>query len=37
MAYMAIVEGTHGLFWWSLGDNALLAVCSAGAIRRPAT
>src|SRR5205814_923112 len=28
MAYMAIVEGTHGLFWWSLGDNALLAVCS---------
>jgi hypothetical protein len=28
MAYMAIVEGAHGLFWWSLGDNALLAVCS---------
>src|SRR5207248_645703 len=28
MAYMGIVEGAHGLFWWSLGDNALLAVCS---------
>jgi hypothetical protein len=27
-AYMAIVEGAQGLFWWSLGDNALLAVCS---------
>jgi Bacterial Ig domain len=28
MAYMAIVEGAHGLFWWSLGDNALTVVCS---------
>jgi Big-like domain-containing protein len=27
-AYMAIVEGARGLWWWSLGDNALLAVCS---------
>ena len=27
-AYMAIVEGAKGLWWWSLGDNALLAVCS---------
>ena len=27
-AYMSIVEGAKGLFWWSLGDNALLAVCS---------
>jgi hypothetical protein len=27
-AYMAIVEGAQGLWWWSLGDNALRAVCS---------
>jgi hypothetical protein len=27
-AYMAIVEGAQGLWWWSLGDNALIAVCS---------
>jgi hypothetical protein len=27
-AYMAIVEGARGLWWWSLGDNALKAVCS---------
>jgi hypothetical protein len=27
-AFMAIVEGARGLWWWSLGDNALLAVCS---------
>ena len=27
-AYMAITEGVHGLWWWSLGDNALAAVCS---------
>jgi hypothetical protein len=27
-AYMAIVEGAQGLWWWSLGDNALKAVCS---------
>jgi len=27
-AYMAIVEGARGLWWWSLGDNALLATCS---------
>jgi hypothetical protein len=27
-AWMAIVEGARGLWWWSLGDNALLAVCS---------
>jgi len=27
-AWMAIVEGAHGLWWWSLGDNALRAVCS---------
>jgi hypothetical protein len=27
-AWMAIVEGAKGLWWWSLGDNALLAVCS---------
>ena len=26
-AYMAIVEGAKGLFWWSLGDNALRNVC----------
>src|SRR5256712_884863 len=28
-AYMAIVEGADGLFWWSLGDDALLAVCGS--------
>jgi hypothetical protein len=27
-AWMAIVEGARGLWWWSLGDNALLGVCS---------
>jgi Big-like domain-containing protein len=27
-AYMAIVEGARGLWWWSLGDNALKKVCS---------
>lgn len=27
-AWMAIVEGARGLWWWSLGDNALKAVCS---------
>ena len=27
-AWMAIVEGARGLWWWSLGDNALLAVCA---------
>ncbi len=27
-AWMAIVEGARGLWWWSLGDNALTAVCS---------
>src|SRR5207249_11400455 len=27
-AYMAIVEGAKGLFWWSLGSNALASVCS---------
>ena len=27
-AWMAIVEGARGLWWWSLGDNALMAVCS---------
>jgi Bacterial Ig domain len=33
-AYMAIVEGARGLFWWSLGDNALLAVCSTWCTER---
>ena len=27
-AWMAIVEGASGLWWWSLGDNALLATCA---------
>ncbi|HET7340911.1 MAG TPA: Ig-like domain-containing protein [Methylomirabilota bacterium] len=27
-AYMAIVEGAHGLWWWSLGTNALQDVCT---------
>src|SRR5438477_359927 len=27
-AYMAIVEGAQGLWWWSLGDNALRIVCN---------
>jgi hypothetical protein len=27
-AYMAIVEGAKGLWWWSVGENALKAVCS---------
>jgi hypothetical protein len=27
-AYMAIVEGARGLWWWSLGANALRDVCS---------
>src|SRR5437899_13096185 len=26
-AYMAIVEVAKGLFWWSLGSNALASVC----------
>jgi hypothetical protein len=29
-AYMAIVEGAKGLFWWSLGENGLLKVCGGG-------
>jgi hypothetical protein len=33
-AYMAIVEGARGLFWWSLGDNAMLAVCSTWCAER---
>jgi hypothetical protein len=33
-AYMAIVEGARGLWWWSLGDNALLAVCSTWCAER---
>jgi hypothetical protein len=27
-AYMAIVEGTHGLWWWSLGTGALKDACA---------
>jgi hypothetical protein len=27
---MAIVEGAKGLMWWSLGENALAAVCRSG-------
>src|SRR5207244_5561100 len=27
-AYMAIVEAAQGLWWWSLGDNALRLVCN---------
>ena len=27
-AWMAIVEGASGLWWWSLGDDALASVCS---------
>ena len=27
-AYMSIVEGAQGLWWWSLGSNALRDVCS---------
>jgi hypothetical protein len=27
-AWMAIVEGARGLWWWSLGDDALLSVCA---------
>jgi hypothetical protein len=27
-AWMAIVEGARGLWWWSLGDNALKNVCA---------
>lgn len=27
-AYMAIVEGARGLWWWGLGDDALQAVCA---------
>ena len=27
-AYMAIVEGAKGLFWWSLGSGALADVCA---------
>ena len=27
-AYMAIVEGARGLWWWSLGTNALKDVCA---------
>ena len=26
-AYMAIVEGARGLFWWSLGENGLTSAC----------
>jgi len=36
-AYMAIVEGARGLWWWSLGDNALLPRARAGAPRRRTT
>src|SRR5205823_5009544 len=28
MAYMAIVEGARGLWWWSLGTSALQDVCA---------
>src|SRR5262249_14531437 len=28
-AYMAIVEGAHGLWWWSVGGGALADVCPA--------
>src|SRR5438445_7971229 len=35
-AYMAIVEGAKGLFWWSLGDNALTNVCSDWCAERTA-
>ena len=28
MAYMAVVEGAAGLWWWSLGTNALQNVCT---------
>ena len=27
-AWMSIVEGARGLWWWSLGDNALKNVCA---------
>ena len=27
-AWMAIVEGASGLWWWSLGDDALASVCA---------
>jgi hypothetical protein len=30
-AYMAIVEGARGLFWWSLGANALAYTCADSA------
>jgi hypothetical protein len=26
-AWMAVVEGARGLWWWTLGDNGLSAVC----------
>jgi hypothetical protein len=29
-AYMAIVEGARGLFWWSLGENGLASACRGG-------
>jgi hypothetical protein len=31
-AFMAIVEGARGLFWWSLGANALAHVCGSSAV-----
>jgi len=29
-AYMAIAEGSRGLFWWSLGENGLANACRGG-------
>ncbi|HJZ88622.1 MAG TPA: hypothetical protein VKN99_25790 [Polyangia bacterium] len=31
-AYMAIVEGAKGLFWWSLGGNALADTCGSSSV-----
>jgi hypothetical protein len=36
MAYMAIVEGARGLWWWSLGTNALQDVCSGWCAQKTA-
>src|SRR5882762_1594617 len=36
MAYMAIVEGARGLWWWSLGTSALQDVCSGWCAQKTA-
>jgi hypothetical protein len=36
MAYMAVVEGARGLWWWSIGTSALADVCAGWCAERTA-